>query len=193
MAVASSDPVQRWAAQAKAAEQATGIPADVLLGLISVESAGIEGRTSSANAGGLTQFIPGTAARYGVNVAPGHAMSQIMGAARYLVDLGFKSNPTRALNAYNGAQTINGRTNPYAGNVLRAARRYDGIGGTPIPATADASTASTSTSSSGGGGGSWADRMFAAVPKVLLIIALFGGGLALAYTGLRDVTGAGGA
>jgi membrane-bound lytic murein transglycosylase B len=190
MAVASSDPVLRWAPQAQAAEQATGIPADVLLGLVSVESAGIEGRTSSAGAGGLTQFIRSTAARYGVNVAPGHAMSQIMGAARYLVDLGFKTNPTRALNAYNGAQTINGRPNPYAGNVLRAARRYDGVGGKAIPASADATPpASSSSASSSGGGGGLADRMFAALPKVLLIVALFGGGLALAYTGLRDVSG----
>src|SRR4051794_13320665 len=149
-----ADAVLRWVGEAKLAEKATGIPADVLLGLISVESAGIEGRTSSANAGGLTQFIPGTAARYHVNVAPGHASSQIMGAARYLVDLGFKSNPTRALNAYNGAQTIGGRANPYAANVLNAAKRYRGASGasataTPAPATGAADTAATTDTGGG--------------------------------------------
>lgn len=127
-----ADPVLNWAGYAQEAQQRYGIPADVLLGLTSVESGGIEGRTSSAGAGGLTQFMPGTARGYGVNVTPGHARSQLLGAAHYLADLGFHRDPEHALNAYNGAQTIAGKPNPYARDVLAAAKRYAGVGaGTP--------------------------------------------------------------
>jgi soluble lytic murein transglycosylase-like protein len=186
-----ADAVLQWVGEAKLAEKQTGIPADVLLGLISVESAGVEGRTSSANAGGLTQFIPGTAARYHVNVAPGHARSQIMGAAHYLVDLGYHDNPTRALNAYNGAQTIGGRANPYASNVLRAAKRYRGASGasatpTPAPAGGDPTTAST------GGELIGADKR-SGLLKALTWVALVTGGLALTGIGVTRTASAGGA
>jgi soluble lytic murein transglycosylase-like protein len=178
-----ADAVLQWVGEARLAEQQTGIPADVLLGLISVESSGVEGRTSSAGAGGLTQFIAGTAARYHVNVAPGHARSQIMGAAHYLVDLGFKSNPTRALNAYNGAQTIGGRPNPYAANVLNAAKRYRGASG--------ASTTTTPAATPTAGGDSeliGADKR-SGLLKALTWVALVTGGLALTGIGITRTTG----
>jgi soluble lytic murein transglycosylase-like protein len=187
-----ADAVLRWVGEAKLAEKATGIPADVLLGLVSVESAGIEGRTSSANAGGLTQFIPGTAARYHVNVTPGHAHSQIMGAARYLVDLGYHNNPTRALNAYNGAQTIGGRPNPYASNVLRAARRYRGASGTSSTGPATVPTAGgdpATTTTTAGGELIGADKR-SGLLKALTWVALVTGGLALTGIGITRSTGA---
>jgi soluble lytic murein transglycosylase-like protein len=181
-----ADAVLQWVGEAKLAEKQTGIPADVLLGLISVESAGVEGRTSSANAGGLTQFIPGTAARYHVNVAPGHARSQIMGAAHYLVDLGFKSNPTRALNAYNGAQTIGGRPNPYASNVLNAAKRYRGASGASTTTTPAAGGGATT--SAGGGELIGADKR-SGLLKALTWTGLVAGGLALTGIGITRTTG----
>jgi soluble lytic murein transglycosylase-like protein len=187
-----ADAVLQWVGEAKLAEKATGIPADVLLGLVSVESAGIEGRTSSANAGGLTQFIPGTAARYHVNVTPGHAHSQIMGAARYLVDLGYHNNPTRALNAYNGAQTIGGRANPYASNVLRAAKRYRGASGTSSTGPATVPTAGgdpATTTTTAGGELIGADKR-SGLLKALTWVALVTGGLALTGIGITRSTGA---
>lgn len=129
------DPVLQWAADAKAAEQATGVPASVLLGLVRVESGGIEGRTSSAGAGGLTQFMPDTAREYGVDVRPGHARSQLVGAGRYLKALGWDRDPERALRSYNAgpgnwqiAETVT-----YARNVMSAARRYAGFDGPANP------------------------------------------------------------
>jgi hypothetical protein len=144
------DPVARWAGIARQAQAATGIPANVLLGLIRVESGGREGETSSVGAGGLTQFIPSTAHQYGVDVRPGHARSQILGAAKYLAALGFNRNPQQALNAYNGAQTIGGRANPYAGNVVSAAKSYGHLpagsssspAGSPLPSPAGGSSGS---------------------------------------------------
>lgn len=120
------DPVLQWAADAAAAERATGIPASVLLGLTRIESGGREGLTSSAGAGGLTQFMPGTAREYDVDVRPGHARSQLLGAGRYLKALGFEKDPEYALAAYNGGPGNANipETRAYAGKVLAAARSY---------------------------------------------------------------------
>src|SRR4051794_14956014 len=80
------------------------IPASVLAGLIQIESAGDPNATSSAGARGLTQFIPSTAKGYGVQFGSSHAAkrSQIFGAAKYLVDLGYHNDPKTALARYNG-------------------------------------------------------------------------------------------
>ena len=101
-----------------------GVPARVLAGLIDVESRGNINAISPVGAFGLTQFMPGTAKSYGVR--RGDARSQIMGAAKYLKDLGYgKAGRTKfALGAYNG-----GPGNPqygYAQNVLSASKRYAG-------------------------------------------------------------------
>lgn len=124
MAVATTDPVLRWASIARDAEAQTGIPMGVLLGLIKIESGGIEGRTSSANAGGLTQFVPATARQYDVDVSPGNARSQIIGTARYLRDLGFAQNPNLALKSYNAGPANPAAAGNYDAKVLSAARRY---------------------------------------------------------------------
>lgn len=124
------DPVLRWAALAREAGRRYGIPPAVLLGVIAVESGGREGRTSSAAAGGLTQFIPQTAAAYDVDVRPGHARSQIMGAARYLRDLGYHTDPQLALASYNAGPGNPQAAGDYPQKVMRAARRYQGLGAT---------------------------------------------------------------
>lgn len=101
------------------------IPARVLAGLIDVESGGQINARSPVGAFGLTQFMPGTARSYGVR--EGDARSQIMGAAKYLRDLGYgKAGRTQfSLAAYNG-----GPGNPqygYARKVLDTANRYKGF------------------------------------------------------------------
>jgi membrane-bound lytic murein transglycosylase B len=146
------DPVLQWAADARAAEQETGVPASVLLGLTRVESGGVEGLTSSAGAGGLTQFMPGTAPAYGVDVRPGHSRSQLVGAGKYLKALGWSDNEAdqiRALRRYNGGTRGEqiASTLTYARNVLAAARDYlgiDGPGGNPLTGPAPASTSPSS-------------------------------------------------
>lgn len=181
----AGDPVLRWVGDARVASKATGVPVDVLLGLVAVESGGVEGRTSSAGAGGLTQFMPGTARSYAVNVAPGHAPSQLMGAARYLVDLGYHRDPARALASYNG-----GPGKPqfgYAAKVQAAARRYRGAGGTPAPAQPSSSPAAAAPDASG--------ELVTAQRRSDLVravtwVGLATGGIALAGLGVRRTVGA---
>jgi soluble lytic murein transglycosylase-like protein len=95
----TSDPVLAYAAQARAAARRWHIPVAVLLGLVHVESSGNINAVSSAGAFGLTQFVPHTAATYGVK--PGDSASQLDGGAHYLHDLGYAQNPTLALAKYN--------------------------------------------------------------------------------------------
>jgi hypothetical protein len=104
-----------------------GIPGYILAGLIEVESGWDPNAVSSAGAFGITQFMPGTAAGYGVRAGSSHGAvaSQIMGAAHYLVDLGYKKDRMFALAAYNG-----GPGNPqygYAHDVIAASAKYKGI------------------------------------------------------------------
>jgi soluble lytic murein transglycosylase-like protein len=176
---ATSDPVLQWAPQAQAASARYGIPAAVLLGLVHVESGGIEGRTSSTGAGGLTQFMPGTAKGYGVDVRPGHALSQLMGAARYLHDLGFARDPEGALAAYNGGPFNKDLpvTRAYARTVLDAAKRYGG------------STIASSPTTSSGGGGNLFSGLVGSVGKALLYVALILGGVALIGIGVHRTVG----
>lgn len=149
-----ADPVLNWTSQAADAERATGVPASVLLGLVKEESGGIEGRTSSAGAEGLTQFMPGTAASYGVNTAPGHADSQLLGAGKYLVALGFNENPDLALRKYNAGPAASSAVlnssavAAYAKNVLTYAKSYtayDGGGAGTSPASTSAASSSSSS------------------------------------------------
>jgi hypothetical protein len=130
---ASASSVARWSALAAAAGAKWNIPPNVLLGLIDVESGGVEGLTSGAGARGLTQFMPGTASQYGVNVAPGHASSQIYGAAHYLHDLGYAADPTRALASYNAGPGNWQAGVGYAHNVLARANQYRGSAAPAAP------------------------------------------------------------
>ena len=84
------------------AAQRNNIPAEILAGLIDTESSFNPNAVSSAGARGLAQFMPPTAAEFGVNV--NDPMSSIDGAARYLrylVDY-FDGDMNKAIYAYNG-------------------------------------------------------------------------------------------
>lgn len=114
--------VSRWARLAARAHRRYHVPTRLLLGLIETESGGREGLVSSASAKGLTQFIPGTARSYHVNTSPGHARSQIMGAAHYLSDLRHQTGSLHAaLYRYSGGSSS------YPGLVRSRARGYTGV------------------------------------------------------------------
>jgi hypothetical protein len=96
-------------------------PSD-LLDLIEHESGFQPGAVSSANAQGLTQFIPGTARQYGVQYGTSKKAqkSQIKGAAKYLTDLGWGPSDAakrKALAGYYGAAS------PYA-DALISSEKY---------------------------------------------------------------------
>jgi hypothetical protein len=118
--VAGSPLNAQYAPIFKAVGARYNIPPAVLAGVMDVETNG--GRNtavSSAGAIGPMQFMPGTARALGVN--PNNPVSAIDGAARLLLQYGYRSNPIRALGAYNG-----GPGNPqisYANLVMSQARR----------------------------------------------------------------------
>jgi soluble lytic murein transglycosylase-like protein len=185
---ATTDPVLHWEGYAVEAEHLTGVPAEVLLGLVSVESGGKEGLTSSAGAGGLTQFMPGTAKTYGVDTRPGHARSQIIGAAKYLKALGYDKDPKHALAAYNGGpgNAHLAVTQKYADNVLAAAKRYKGAVGASKTAGRDTKTpAPRDTSDGSEWGGGLLSPLFEGVSKGFIYIALIAVAGALMFIGVR--------
>lgn len=84
------------------AAQQNNIPPEILAGLIATESNFNPTAVSPVGARGLAQFMPATAAEFGVDV--NDPMSSIDGAARYLrylVDY-FKGDMNKAIYAYNG-------------------------------------------------------------------------------------------
>lgn len=126
--VATYEKPTDYAGLASQAQRETGVPAHVLLGLIEVESGGDRWAVSSAGARWSTQFIPGTAAAYGVT--GDSVRSQVFGAARYLRDLGYAQNPTKALASYNAGPNNWQVGLGYARDVLGRSKRYSGVGAT---------------------------------------------------------------
>jgi soluble lytic murein transglycosylase-like protein len=183
-----ADQVLRWAGLARRAQQQTGVPASVLLGVIWHESRGIPGQTSSAGAQGITQFMPGTAASYHVDVSPGHEWSQILGTAHYLNDLGYARDPRAALAAYAG-----GPGNPqygYADEVLAASRRYAGAGGTSAsPAAATSSGTDTTPATGDTSTGLFGTTQRSGAVRALTYTALTVAGAALAALGIVRTSG----
>lgn len=135
--------VSHWLPQAEVASRKYSIPVNVLLGLVQIESGGHEGETSPTGAQGLTQFEPGTAKGYHVNVTPGHAYSQLEGAAHYLHDLGFAQDPTKALASYNAGPGNYRAGLGYAQNVLDTSKAYGGLKAPKAPATSTPSAAAS--------------------------------------------------
>lgn len=91
-----------------------GIPPEILAGLIDTESAFNPGAVSRSGAQGLGQFMPPTAAEFGVDV--NDPVSSINGAARYLrylVDY-FNGDMNLAIYAYNGGM---GNIERYGGPI----------------------------------------------------------------------------
>lgn len=125
---------KRFADEIYEAYRKYGILPKHLAGLIEVESGGDPNAVSSAGAEGLTQFIPSTAASYGVKYgdSPRAIRSQIMGAAHYLKDLGYRRGDRAAI--HNAFQSYNaGPGNPsaagaYGQHVFQAAAGYQGLG-----------------------------------------------------------------
>lgn len=185
-----ADAVLQWVGDAQAAERETGVPADVLLGLISVESGGREGLTSSAAAGGLTQFIHATAVKYHVDVRPGHAASQIRGAAHYLIDLGFHDNPELALAKYNAGPGNPGAAGDYPKKVLAAAKRYVGAkaGTSPGRRSSPPADDGQATPPSDSGGGLF-DALGDNALKSLVWVATIGAGVVIAGLGVSRMVG----
>lgn len=184
-----SDPVLNYAALAKRAEKETGVPAATLLGLISVESGGNPAAVSPTGAFGVTQFEPGTAATYGVHA--GDVASQVLGAARYLRDLGYARDPELALAKYNAGPANPAAAGPYPHNVLTAAARYGGAKapttGPPTKPTPGAPSTGSSDVLSGFGG--QAIDALLTIAVVLAGAVLIGLGTSRA-TGLRAPHGA---
>jgi hypothetical protein len=195
--MASRDPVLKYVHEAQAAGTKYGIPADVLLGLIRVESGGNPNSTSSAGAQGLTQFIPGTARSYGVQFGSSASAirSQVEGAARYLHDLGYSQDPRAALAKYNAGPAAGflSRAGAYPSLVLGAAQRYKGARQAGADPTTGGGTTGASSGGGGGGGGGFFDNLGRTLLKLFLTLAAAAAGLALAGIGLGRVTGVKGA
>lgn len=125
----------------EAASRQYDIPEPVLEGQAFIESRFNPNAVSPANAFGLSQFIPSTAASYGVKrgASRGAVKSQIFGQAHYLSDLGYAQNPKLALSKYNAGPGNPGAAGSYAADVLAAAKRYGG-GAAPAAASIPSST-----------------------------------------------------
>lgn len=191
-----SQTVLQWAGLYQQASQETGIPASTLAGLVQIESGGRPGLTSSADAQGITQFIPGTARQYSVDVRPGHERSQVFGAARYLRDLGYADDPRKALASYNAGPGNFRAGLGYADNVLTASKTYRSLDGAAGLAGATATgtlptstTGGEATAGTTGGGLLNADRKRALLSG-LLWLGLVGLGVTLATLGAARLTGA---
>lgn len=101
------------------------VPSSVLMSDIRQESTFNPLAKSPADAQGLSQFIPSTAASYGVQygASPQAQQSQVSGQAHYLHDLGFAKDPQAALSSYSGGYSASAYNNP----VLQGAHDYTAL------------------------------------------------------------------
>lgn len=182
------NPVLRWAAEAQRAARKYGIPAAVLLGLIEVESGGDPNAVSSAGARGLTQFMPGTAPGYDVRYGSSAAAtrSQIEGAARYLVALGWADDRRNALASYNAGPGNPDAAGSYPEKVMAAARKYGNLANIRLPGRSGRQSPQDAAGDSGGLFGS--DEASGAL-RALLWVALLAAGFATAGIGLARLVG----
>jgi hypothetical protein len=106
--------VAPYASLASNAGSKYGVDSNFLLAQISAESKGNPNAVSPKGATGVSQFMPKTAAQYGVD--PNNAASSIEGQAKYMSDLlkQFDGDYTKAAAAYNWGQ----------GNLSGAIQRY---------------------------------------------------------------------
>jgi hypothetical protein len=121
-------PVQAYVPFIEEAAKEFNIPPAIIAGLIEQESNWQMGLTSSEGAQGLTQFMPGTAAEYGVDV--NDPRSSIMGAARYLRTMMDNNGWSieRALYGYNagpgGGVGLSRENREFTPGVLEKAGKY---------------------------------------------------------------------
>lgn len=124
---------------AKLAQQAhrkyPALPVPVAMAQVKQESGFNAGAVSSAGAEGLTQFIPSTAASYGVKYGTGkkEKRSQVFGQFDLMEDnIKTYGSLTGALNAYLG---LAGQSTPsaYSSNILAMAKEFKGLGKGSVP------------------------------------------------------------
>lgn len=146
--------VLRLAPIAEKAGALYGISPALLLADIDQESGGTEA-TSSAGARGVSQFIPSTAAEYGVKYGSTQAdvESQIYGQAHYLANLGARTNAKSALEGYFGEH--GGAGEAYASSVLAKLGEYGAAGVSGGVVAGGQAAATEGTASSGEGGSSF--------------------------------------
>jgi len=145
----------------KAARRYNQNPA-LLAAQIQIESGFNPGATSSAAAGGLSQFIPSTAQQYGVQYGTSKAAqkSQIMGQAHYMSDLGARRGDRQSFIQATGGYY--GALDPaYYQKILDAAKGYKGLfaGGLP-PGGGGKGGAGAQMPDSAGAGPNLAQTMF---------------------------------
>jgi Transglycosylase SLT domain len=130
MASRRRPPHERYAPRLREAYRRHGVLPRHLAGLIEVESGWNRWAQSPAGARWLTQFMPATAESYGVKGSS--PRSQILGAARYLKDLGYKRGDPGAIRlalaSYNAGPGNPAAAGDYPEKVLAASRGYRGIG-----------------------------------------------------------------
>jgi hypothetical protein len=133
---------------AEAAAKKYGISAKLLEADIEQESGYNAAAVSPTGAQGITQFEPATAKEYGVKygTSPEDIESQIMGQAKLLAQEGARTDPKKALEAYEGGPGGVGgaEEGKYAESVLDKAGA-GAVGGTPMAASSTGSPGSTST------------------------------------------------
>lgn len=181
--------VLQYASVYQEAQKTYGIPASTLAALVQTESSGTEGEVSSTGARGLTQFEPGTARQYGVNTSPGHARSQILGAAHYLQDLGYAKDPAHALASYNAGPANAAAGAGYARTVLGRARAYTQLDGAAGHVQAGAGAAATGTAAKDSSTTVFGIDVGAGLLKGLLYLAMLSGAAVLILVGVTKTTG----
>lgn len=187
-----SDPVLIHAGNAAKAARKWGIPASVILGILSVEGGTSATGKPVAPADGAGppsygQFTYGTGAELGVKY--GDSASETDAIGRYLTQLGYDKDPTRAIAAYNG-----GPGNPqygYAAKVLAAAKHYTGLGSTSSapPATSSGTDTASSTGDDSSSAGLFGATERSGAVRALTYTALAVGGVALAGLGIFRTAG----
>jgi hypothetical protein len=188
-----TDPVLIHAGNARNAARKWGIPASVILGILSVEGGtDSQGRPVAPGDGAgppsFGQFTYGTGAQLGVKY--GDSASETDAIGRYLTQLGYQKDPTRAIAAYNG-----GPGNPqygYANKVLAAAKHYAGLSGggaAPSPANGSAGVQATAAPEDSSGAGLFGTTERSGAVRALTYTALTVAGVALAGLGISRTAG----
>jgi membrane-bound lytic murein transglycosylase B len=181
--------VTKWASLTQDPEvRKYGIPSSVLLALIQTETDGNPGSVSTTGARGLTQFMPATARQYQVDTRPGHERSQVLGAARYLRDLGYARDPAKALASYNAGPGNPAAGAGYASTVISRAKQYTSFDRTGSKA-APAAGATTAKAPAASGSGTASTDHHSQLLEWTLTATLVLAGALLAYRGLRLMTG----
>lgn len=183
-----SDPVLIHAGNARKAARRYGVRFEDIMGILSVEGGtSADGKPVAPEDGAgppsYGQFTYSTGRSLGVKY--GDSASETDGIGRYLVQLGYRTDPKRAIAAYNG-----GPGNPqydYAQKVAAAAKRYTGGGDAASPAPRDTPAGDTATTGSAGLFG--ADIRSGAL-RALVFATLVAAGVALTMIGATRATGA---